>query len=121
MRGHRKGQSHVHTTAVTFHRCVEESFDFSERHNLVELGPNLGAGHPKDCTVQINVLASGELRMKAGADLEEAGHPPSDANPAFGWFRDPAQNLQQGGFTRAVPPDDTERVSLLDFKRDIFE
>src|SRR5260370_41600334 len=59
--------------------------------------------------------------MKAGADLEKAGHPTPDADPSFGWFRDPGQNLQQRGFTRAVPPDDADHISLLDFTRDIFE
>jgi len=41
-------------------------------------------------TVQINVFAPGQFRMKAGADLKQAGRPTPHANSAFGWFRYPA-------------------------------
>src|SRR5271166_5728505 len=88
-----EGEPHIHTAAVAFHWRIEEFFDLSERNDLVELCLNLGAAHPENRTIQIDVLASGQFRVKAGADFKQAGHATFDADPAFGWFRDSAQNL----------------------------
>src|SRR5271157_62953 len=78
----RKGESHIHTAAVAFHWRIEEFFDFSERNDLVKLCLNLGAAHPEDRTIQIDVLASGQFRVEAGADFKQAGHATLDADPA---------------------------------------
>src|SRR5258708_24410299 len=117
----RKGEPHIHTAAITFHRCIEEFFDLRERNYLVKLRLNLGTAHPQDRPIQINVFASREFRVKAGADFKQAGHATSNTDPAFRWFRDPAQNLQQGRFTCAISPDDADHLPLLNFKRQVFE
>src|SRR5215472_11094805 len=57
--------------------------------------------------------------MKAGADFKQAGDATFDADTAFGWLSDPAQNLEQCRFSGAVTSDDADHISLLDFKRHI--
>ena len=57
---------------IALDRRVEELLDLGEGDDLVELAADLGAGHAEDRAVEIDVLAAGQLGMKAGADLEQA-------------------------------------------------
>ena len=75
MRRHREGQPHVHAARIALDRRVEEFLDLGEGDDLVELAADLGARHAEDGAVEIDVLAPGQLGMKAGADLEQAGDP----------------------------------------------
>ena len=65
-------QPHIHAARVAFDRRVDEALDLGERDDLVELARDLGALHAEDGAVQVDVLAPGQLRVKAGADLEQA-------------------------------------------------
>ena len=71
VRSNRKGQSELHSSGIVLHRCVEEFLDTRERHNFFKLAPDLLALHSQNGTVEIDVLASGQLRMEPGADLQE--------------------------------------------------
>ena len=57
-----------------------------EGDDLVELSANLGAAHAEDRAVQKDVLAAGQLGMKAGADLEQRADAPAESSalPAVG-------------------------------------
>ena len=57
---------------IALDRRVEELLDLGEGDDLVELASDLGPRHAEDGAVEIDVLAAGELGMKAGADLEQA-------------------------------------------------
>src|SRR5487761_2020143 len=69
MRGDGEPETDTHARTVAFDGRIEEPFDARERDDLVELAADLPAAHPQDRAVQINVLASGQFGMKAGADL----------------------------------------------------
>ena len=43
MRGHRKGQPHVHAAGVALDRRIDELFDFGEGDDVVELAGDLAA------------------------------------------------------------------------------
>src|ERR1700735_4135691 len=58
MRSDRERESNIHARRISFHRRVEEFFNFRERHNLIELLDNLGARHSKDRAVKKDVLSS---------------------------------------------------------------
>src|ERR1700733_12139217 len=102
MRGYRKSEPHIHSTAVTLHRRIKESFDFGKRHDLVELRPYFNAAHSKDSAVQKDILAPSQFRVKAGPDFKQTSHSTLDADPAFAWVRNSAQNLQKSRFTGAI-------------------
>ena len=74
MRRHGEREPHVHAAGVALHRRVEELLDLGERDDLVELARDLGAAHAEDGAVEEDVLAAGQLRVEAGADLEQARH-----------------------------------------------
>ena len=57
---------------IALDRRVEEFLDLGEGDDLVELPADLGAAHAEDGAVEIDVLAAGQLGMKAGADFEQA-------------------------------------------------
>ena len=52
------------------HGRIDELVDFRERYNFVELAVNFTLAHPQDGAAEVSVLAAGELRVEAGADLE---------------------------------------------------
>lgn len=65
---------------------MDELFDFREVDDLVEYPVDLPLGHAQDGTVQIHVLAPGQLRMKASPDFQQT----ADATPDF---RSPRRRL----------------------------
>ena len=64
-------EPHVHAARVALDRRVEEPLDPGELDDLVELASDLGRAHAEDRAVEVDVLAAGELGVKAGADLEQ--------------------------------------------------
>ncbi len=109
---HREGEADVHAARVALHRRVEEALDLGELDDLVELAAHLGAAHPEDRAVEVDVLATAQLRVEAGADLEQAADPAAHCDPSLGRLGDPAQDLQEGRLAGAVPSDDAEPLSL---------
>ena len=65
---------------------VSRNFSTSAKATISSnLLPDLGAAHAEDGAVEIDVLAAGELGMKAGADLQQARHPAADRHrPSVG-------------------------------------
>jgi hypothetical protein len=68
----RERQAHVHAAGIPLHRRADEVADLGEGDDGVELALDLGFAHAQDRAVQKNVLAPGQLAMKAGAHLEQA-------------------------------------------------
>jgi hypothetical protein len=58
--------------------------------------------------------------VKTGAHFQQRTYPPVNLTQAFGWVRDPRQDLEQRALARAVAPNDTQHLALLDFKGNIF-
>lgn len=46
MRGHREGQTHMHTARIAFHRGIQKFLDLSKDNNLIEFPTNFCAAHP---------------------------------------------------------------------------
>ena len=82
MGGNGEGEADVHAAGVALHRRVEEARDVAEMATISSnLRFDLGARHAKDGAIQEDVLAAGELGMKAGADLEQAARPAPGCSP----------------------------------------
>ena len=74
MSGDREREADVHAAGVALHRRVDELLDVGELDDLVELAFDLGLAHAEDRAVQVDVLASGQLGVEAGADLQQRRH-----------------------------------------------
>src|SRR4029077_2129365 len=109
-----EGQAHIHPAAVTLDRRVEKSSDLREGHDFVEFPFNLGASHSEDCAIQKNVFATGQFRMKPGADFEERANATVDVDSAGGGLGDAVQDFQQRALARAITSDNPEHSTSFD-------
>jgi len=116
MSRYRKCQAQVHARRIALDRRFDEFFDFSEGDDFVEFALDLGFLHAEDGAIEVDVLAAGQLRVKAGADLEQAAHPPVDLRLAFGRLSDSRQQFEQRAFTGAVAPNHAQHLTLLDIE-----
>ncbi|MCG3161346.1 MAG: hypothetical protein JMDDDDMK_02514 [Acidobacteria bacterium] len=89
-----EGQPQIHPAGVMLDRRVNELFDFGESDYLVELVFDLGAPHSQDCAVQVDVLASGQFRMKPGAYFEQRTDAPANVGVAFSRLGDAREDFQ---------------------------
>src|SRR5262249_1731251 len=72
MGGYGEGQAHLHSGAEMLQRSVEVTIDFRERNDGILFPVDFAFAHPENGAAEINVLATGELGVKAGTDLEQA-------------------------------------------------
>jgi len=75
VRRDREAEARVHPRRVALDRRVDELVDAGEVDDGVELPRDLGARHAHDRALQVDVLAAGQIGVKAGGDLDE----PADA------------------------------------------
>ena len=74
----------VHAARVALDRCVDEPLDAGELDDVVEAPLDLPALHPEDRTVEVDVLAAGQLLVEARPDLEQAADATTDLGPSLG-------------------------------------
>jgi len=118
---HGESEAHVHARRVVFDRRIEEPLHLGEGHDLVELAPNLGARHAQDGAVQEDIFAAAEFGVKAGADLEQRGDPAANGDAPRRRLGDAREDLQQGGFARAVAADDADDFAALHLERHVAQ
>ena len=121
MRGNRERQAHVHTAAVTLDRRIQELLDLGKSDNFIELPLDLRSRHAQNRPVQKNIFSAGEFGMKAGPDFQQTRYAATNADTALCWFRDPAENFQEGGLATAVAPNNAHNIALVNFKIDVAQ
>ena len=97
------------------------SRDAGELDDPVELRLNLPSPHTEHRSAQIDVLATGELGMKAGAHLDERRDTAGEADLAGGRRGDARQQLEDGALARAVVADQAECFAAADFECDVLD
>jgi hypothetical protein len=121
VRRDRESEPDLHPARVALDRRVEELLDAGELDDRVELALDLGAAHAQDRAVQVDVLAAGQLRVEAGADLEQRADPPAQLGAALRRLGDPREQLQERALAGAVRADQAEHLALLHLERDVAE
>ena len=71
------------------------------------------ARHPEDRAVEEDVLASGQLRVEAGADLEQRADASVDLRAALRRERDLREDAQQRALARAVGSDHADDLAFV--------
>src|SRR6476659_1524544 len=102
-------------------RLIDKFFHLGEGYYLVELLGDLRARHAQDCAVQINILPAGQFRMKTGADFEQRADATVEFDPSCGRLRDPRQQFQERGLTRAVSSDDAYYFAGVNVEVNFFQ
>ena len=113
----RKPQTYLHTAGVVPHRCVDEPrFDLGEVDDLVESFIDLLLGHPVQGADQVDVLASGEVVVEPGPQLQQRGDLATDTDLALIGDEHPGDQLEQRRLARTVLADDAHAVALGDLE-----
>src|SRR6185369_8892286 len=112
---------HIHPRRIAFHRRIKKSFYLGKGHDLIKFALDLGLAHSKNCTIEKDILPPGQLRMKAGPNLQQTRHPPGNLDLAACRLRYPTEDLEECRLSRTIAADDADPVALLDFEGNVFE
>src|SRR5207237_7767573 len=99
----------------------DELVDLGEADDLVEVAGDFRPLHAADRAAEVNVLASGELAVKADGDLQERADTAVDFRGSARRIGDAGEDLEQRALSCAVAPDDADDLALLDLERDVLE
>ncbi len=112
--GDAEGHAHLHAAGIGAHRLVEV---------LTDLGEALDVGHqPRDRGLVVahqaggveGVLAAGQVRVEAHAQLEDRRDPAARSHAALGRARGAGDQLQQRALAGAVLADDAHALAGVD-------
>src|SRR3954468_21718020 len=82
MRGHREREPHVHAARVVLDGRVDEARELGELDDRLAFAAYLRALQAEYRSVEEDVFSAGQIGMEAGANLEEAGDPAAQLDPA---------------------------------------
>src|SRR5579871_2846733 len=71
MRGDRKCEPHPHPARVVLNRCVDELLNPRKSDDFIKLACHFPPAHAEHRPVDKDVFATGELRVKSGAYLQQ--------------------------------------------------
>ena len=112
VRRDRKSESHVHARGVVLDRHVHEVPQPGVGDDAVVDGEGFGAREAVDRRVEEDVLLTGQLRMKTGAQLDHAADADTAAHQhlSAGWPVNAGDDLQQRALAGAVAADERDRL-----------
>ena len=121
MRRDSEREAQEHAGRVVLHRRVDESLDVGERDDFVELARLPGARMPEDGAAQEDVLAAGQLGVKARADLEQRTDTAAHLHPALGRIGDAGEDLEQRALAGAVSADEADDFPGFQIERHVAQ
>src|SRR5881227_2633445 len=95
MRRYCKGEPQIHAARIALHWSVEKLLYAREFHDLVKLGGDLRAPHAENCSIKIDVLAAGQLGVKARSNLEKRTHSSVDLGTSRRRLDDASEDLKE--------------------------
>ena len=119
--GDGEAQAHVHAGGVVLHRLLHEVPQAGELHDVGVAALDLLAGEPQHGAVDEDVLASRDLGVEAGAELDERRHPAGDDDPPRRRLEHAGHQLEHRRLARAVAADEAERLAAADGEVDAFQ
>src|SRR6266511_1280334 len=119
VRRDREPEPHVHPRRIGAYGQVDELLQSGERDDLVELLADVRPLEPVDRAVEEDVLAAREVRMEAGAQLEQRADAPTHLDLTRGRADDPGEEPEQRRLAGAVAPDEADGTPGLDVERDV--
>src|SRR5439155_15498818 len=117
----REAEPRRHAARVRLDRRVEEAAELREALDLRHRRLGLLTREAEQRAVEVRVLASGEVGVKARAELEERGHPSLDLDRAGRRLRGAGDELEERGLPRTVRADDAEAQSTVDAEAHVLQ
>src|SRR6266496_4111995 len=66
-----KCQTHIHTAAVSFYRCIDIPFHSRKINYLIKLTLNLAPHHTEYGSIEKNIVPARELRVKSRSHFQQ--------------------------------------------------
>ena len=117
----REAEARRHPARVRLDRRVEEAPELREALDLRHRRFGHAACESQQRTVEVGVLASGEVGVKARAELEERGHAALDRDRAGSRLRGAGDELEERRLPRSVRADDAEALSAVDAEAHVLQ
>ena len=117
MGGDRKAEAHVHAGGVRADWDVDEALELRKGDDLLHVPPDRVALEAENGPVQIDVLASGELGVEAGAELEQRSDSALHGNRPGRRLDDPGDEPEQRRLARAVAADQADCLTRRERRR----
>src|SRR6478736_211268 len=121
MRSNGKREPQVHAARIMLDRCVNKLVYLSKRDDGIKFPIDLGAFHTHDRAVQIDVLASGQLRMETDSYFKQASDFSANLCAPFGRLGHSRKYLKQRALSGSVAANQTYDFALPDFEGNVLE
>ena len=102
--GDREPEAHVHARGVRSNWQVDEALELAELDDRVEPAVDLLFAQAVDRCAQVDVVAAGEVRVEAGAELEQCTDPAGNGETATRGPEDTASSLRSVVFPEPFRP-----------------
>jgi hypothetical protein len=121
MRAYGEGEPRIHAAGIVLDRLIHELADSGELRDGVEAGADLGRAQSQHGRGDEHVLAPGQFRVEAGAELEHGGDPAVHLERAGARADDAARDLQQRRLAGSVAAHDAEAFAAPRLEIDVAE
>ena len=115
----REGEADQHPGRVVLELEVDEVLELGELEHGVEPATRLAQREAHQHAVEDAVLAGGQLRVEAHAELDEGRDAAGHTDAAGVGPVDAREDLQQAALAGPVAPDDPEELALVDVEGDV--
>ena len=100
--GNGKADAGHHAGGVVLERHIQKVFQLAELHDLVKFFVQILGRETQHRAVEVDVLAGGQVHIKARTQLDEGCDGAVDGHFALAGLVHTCNGLEQGGFARAV-------------------
>ena len=116
-----KRQPRIHAARIVAHGPVDEVADAGELLDGRHPALDLGAAQAIERRAQKDILAAGEFRIEARAELQERGDAPRRLDRSLARLENAADHLEQGRLAGAVAADDADALADPEIEVDIAQ
>ena len=114
-------QPHRHSGAIPLDWSVDKLLELGKSDDLVELLLDLGVRHSQNYSIEIDILAAGQIGNQSRTDLDQGRDFAANAHGSRRRRADPCQQLEHRAFAGAIAADDPQHVSLVDAESDVVQ
>ena len=114
--GQRKRQPHEHAAGVGFDGLVNEMPDAREINDIAQAVLELCTADAQQWPIEQQVLPARKIGVETCPQLEQRSHTAVDLHAARAGADRATQQLQQGGFARAVAADNAQHLATWDLQ-----
>ena len=118
--GNGKADARHHAGGVVFQRHIQKVFQLAEFYDLVKFFVQILGREAQHRAVEIDILAGGQIHIKARAQLDERGDGAVYGHLALAGLVHPGNGLEQGGFARAVQAHKAVKIAGHNVQTDVL-